>query len=307
MSNEIKVGITVLLATIVAIVGFRFMRDVPIFQQSLEIYTTFDRVDGISPGSLVNISGVKAGSVSDLELQSGGDVRVQLRIDSDIRIPRGSVANLTSLGIVEGKSIVISLGDSEESVQHGDEIEGVYVEGIMEAVGQQAEDLGEGVSSSVAELNLFLTRLNETLDEDTRLALGAAVQNSASVAEQVADLLEEKENQIGTAIESASRTLSQLDTLTTENRPRIDSLMVSLEQNINELSAVQAGLQQATASLNQILEKINRGEGTIGRLVNDPAVYDNLDSLSREMNILMKNINEDPARYLKHMSIIDIF
>lgn len=307
MSNEIKVGITVLLATIVAIVGFRFMRDVPIFQQSLEIYTTFDRVDGISPGSLVNISGVKAGSVSDLELQSGGDVRVQLRIDSDIRIPRGSVANLTSLGIVEGKSIVISLGDSEESVQHGDEIEGVYVEGIMEAVGQQAEDLGEGVSSSVAELNLFLTRLNETLDEDTRLAMGAAVQNSASVAEQVADLLEEKENQIGTAIESASRTLSQLDTLTTENRPRIDSLMVSLEQNINELSAVQAGLQQATASLNQILEKINRGEGTIGRLVNDPAVYDNLDSLSREMNILMKNINEDPARYLKHMSIIDIF
>lgn len=307
MSNEIKVGITVLLATIVAIVGFRFMRDVPIFQQSLEIYTTFDRVDGISPGSLVNISGVKAGSVSDLELQPGGDVRVQLRIDSDIRIPRGSVANLTSLGIVEGKSIVISLGDSEESVQHGDEIEGVYVEGIMEAVGQQAEDLGEGVSSSVAELNLFLTRLNETLDEDTRLAMGAAVQNSASVAEQVADLLEEKENQIGTAIESASRTLSQLDTLTTENRPRIDSLMVSLEQNINELSAVQAGLQQATASLNQILEKINRGEGTIGRLVNDPAVYDNLDSLSREMNILMKNINEDPARYLKHMSIIDIF
>jgi phospholipid/cholesterol/gamma-HCH transport system substrate-binding protein len=112
LSNEAKVGITVFLAVVVAIIGFRFMSDIPIFRQSMQITTTFDRADGISNGSLVYIRGVRVGSVSRIELTPDANVRVTMRIDTDIPIPRNSVAQLTSLGIVEGKSIVIDLGTS---------------------------------------------------------------------------------------------------------------------------------------------------------------------------------------------------
>jgi uncharacterized protein involved in exopolysaccharide biosynthesis len=98
-----------------------------------------------------------------------------------------------------------------------------------------------------------------------------------------------------------------LDTLATNNRPKVDSLMTSLEENVRELSVVREELETASASLNQLLDKLNNGEGTMGKLINDPSVYENLDSLTIELNKLVKGINEDPGKYLKHMSIIEVF
>jgi phospholipid/cholesterol/gamma-HCH transport system substrate-binding protein len=155
LSNEVKVGITVLLAFLVAIVGFRFMRDVPIFRQTLEISTTFDRGDGISQGSIVNVNGVKVGSVRTVRLTNDNRVRIVMRLDGQTRIPENSVAQLTSLGIVEGKSIVIRLGDSSRMAEFGDEIEGVYVESMTEVLGSRGEEIAGDVSESLSELNIF--------------------------------------------------------------------------------------------------------------------------------------------------------
>lgn len=307
MSNEIKVGITVLLAVIVAIAGFRFMRDVPILRQSMEIAATFEKVDGISSGSVVNINGVKVGSVNRVSLTPNNNVRLTMRIDTDVNIPRGSVAYLTSLGIVEGKSIIIELGDSSEMVEYGEEIEGRYVESMMEVLGNKGEELGEDVSDGVYELNKFLRQLNETLTDETRMNVNQTLVNAERATGQIATTLEEKQREIDQAIDSGSRMLSQLDTMVTDNRPKVDSLMTSLEYNINELAAVRVELEKATSNLNEILEKINDGDGTLGRLVNDPSMYENLDSLSVEINNLVKGINENPGRYLRHMSVIEIF
>ena len=307
MSNELKVGITVLLAVIVAIVGFRFMRDVPILRQSMEIAATFDRVDGISSGSVVNINGVKVGSVNRVHLTPENNVRITMRIDTDVAIPRGSVAYLTSLGIVEGKSIVIELGDSDEMIEYGEEIEGRYVESMMEVLGSRGDELGDDVSEGIAELNQFLRQLNATLTDDTRISVRETLGNAEQATGRIASTLEGKQREIEQAIDSGSRMLSQLDTMVTDNRPKVDSLMVSLEYNINELAAVRVELEKATTNLNEILEKINHGDGTLGRLVNDPSIYENLDSLTVEMNNLVKGINENPGRYLRHMSLIEIF
>ncbi len=307
MRNEVKVGITVLLAIIVAIVGFRFMRDVPILRQSMEIATTFDRADGISSGSVVHVKGVKVGSVNRVFLTPESNVRVTMRIDKGINIPRGSVAHLTSLGIVEGKSIVIELGDSEEMVEFGGEIEGVYVETMMEVLGSKGEELGDDVSDGISELNRFLRQLNETLTDEASADVGRTIHNAHRATGQIAATLEEKQQEINRAIDAGSSMMSQLDTMVTDNRPKVDSLMLSLEHNINELETVRVELEKATSSLNEILEKINHGDGTLGKLVNDPSMYNNLDSLTVEMNNLVRGINENPGRYLRHMSIIEIF
>ena len=307
LSNEVKVGITVLLAVVVAIVGFRFMRDIPIFRQSMEISATFDRADGISNGSLVYIQGVRVGSVNRIALTPETRVNIRMRIDTDVPIPRGSIAKLTSLGIVEGKSIVIDLGTSDQFVEFGEEIEGVYAETMMEVLGQRGEELGDDVSNAIYELNMFLRQLNETLNDDARMTLNETLNNVSTTTGRVAEILEGKQQEIDTAIESGSRMLSQLDTLVTDTRPQVEALMATIEKNIAELEGVRMELESAASNFNEILEKINRGEGTIGLLVNDPSMYENLDSLTIELNNLIKGINENPGRYLRHMSIIDIF
>ena len=260
-----------------------------------------------SSGSLVYIKGVRIGSVSSVRLSEDNNVRVGMSIDTNVNIPEGSTALLTSLGIVEGKSIVIELGDSDQYLESGDEIPGNYAQTIMETLGEQGEQLGDDVSNSINELNQFLRQLNATVDDETRVKLNETLNNLVESTNQVATLLEEKEEEINSAIESGSRIISQLDTLTTNNRPKIDSLITSIEQNVDELSDVRQELESASASLNEILEKVNRGDGTMGKLINDPSVYENLDSLTSELNKLVKAINEDPGKYLKHMSIIEVF
>ncbi len=307
LSNEAKVGITVFLAVVVAIIGFRFMRDVPIFRPSMEIVATFDRADGISSGSQIYIKGVRVGSVRAIELTPDANVRVFMRIDTDIPIPKESVAILTSLGIVEGKSIVVELGTSTQYVQHGDEIEGVYSETMMEVLGQKGEELGDDVSNTIYELNQFLQQLNATLDDDTRTTVDQTLNNIYESTSRLSRMLEDKQDEIGDAIDSGSRMLGQLDTLVTDSRPRVDSLMATIEKNVNELETLRVELEETTSSLNEILSKVNHGEGTLGKLVNDPSMYNNLDSLTVELNNLIKGINENPGRYLRHMSIIDIF
>lgn len=306
-SNEAKVGLTVILAFLVAVVGFRFMRDVPIFRQTLEISATFERGDGISQGSIVNVSGVKVGSVSRVQLTPEHRVRVIMRLDDQIPIPRNSVAQLTSQGIVEGKSIVIRLGDSEQMLQFGDEIEGVYVESMTEVLGARSEEIAGDVSESLSELNVFLRQLNAAFDDDTRVTLDETLESASKATRQIADILENKQREIGDAIDAGSRMMSQLDTLATDNRPRIDSVMVALQKNMEELEKVRMEVESATANLNNILEKINNGEGTLGRLVNDASVYENLDELTKELTELVRGINENPGRYLRHMSIIELF
>jgi ABC-type transporter Mla subunit MlaD len=230
-----------------------------------------------------------------------------MSIDTDVNIPDDSKASLTSLGIVEGKSIVIELGTSSRMVQTGDEIEGSYAQSIMETLGAQGEQLGSDVSNSINELNQFLRQLNETVDDETRVKLDETLNNLLESTDRVATLLEEKQGDIDQAIESGSRVISQLDTLATNNRPKVDSLMTSLEENVRQLSTVREELETASISLNELLDKLNSGDGTMGRLINDPSVYENLDSLTIELNKLVKGINEDPGKYLKHMSIIEVF
>lgn len=307
LSNEVKVGITVLLAFLVAVVGFRFMRDVPIFRQTVEISTTFDRGDGISRGSIVYVRGVKVGSVRSVALTPSNSVQVVMQLDGTTRVPKGSVAQLTSLGIVEGKSIVIQFGDSDEFVEFGDSIEGVYVESMAEVLGSRSEEIAGDVSESLSELNTFLRQLNIAFDDETRVSVSETLESASRATQQIASILEGKQQEIDSAIDAGSRMLSQLDTLATESRPQIESIMAAIEENVNELETVRKELEIATSNLNEILEKINGGEGTLGKLVNDPALYENLNSLTVEVNELVKGINENPGRYLKHMSIIDLF
>lgn len=307
ISSEAKVGITVLLAAIAAVVGFRFMSDIPILRQSQEVTTTFQRVDGLGTGSQVYVRGVKVGSVSDVRLTPADSVQISMRLDMQRPLPRGSVAYLTSLGLIEGKSIVIELGDSDEAVAYGEEIEGVYIESMMETLGKRGEELGDDLSSTFTELNRFLAQLNETFDDEARVSMNQTLRSTSNATERIAAILEDKQTEIDLAIESGSSMLAQLDTLAADSRPRVDTLMVTLEKNIRDLEQIRIELEGATTGLNEIIEKVNNGEGTLGKMVNDPAVYDNLDELTKELNELVKSINENPGRFLRHMSIIEIF
>src|SRR5690554_6289319 len=135
MTNELKIGLTVVLAVITVYIGMRFMSDIPLFRDPLEITTTFNRVDGLNTGNIVYMNGMKVGSVKEMELTSDYRIRVTLAIEDEVSIPDDSVARLTSSGLLDGKSIEIRRGTSESMVSAGDSLHKIYVETFMEDLG----------------------------------------------------------------------------------------------------------------------------------------------------------------------------
>lgn len=307
ISNEIKIGLTVIIAIIITLIGFRFMRDVPLFTQPIEIKSTFHRVDGLTVGSIVYVKGVKVGSVKEMRLLPSDSVQVTMNLEGITAIPKGSVAYLTALSLIEGKSIVLEKSDSDEYVETGDEIKGAYVETIVEVFAEKGEELGQDLSSTFTELNQFLNQLNKTIDDETRQSVSETFNNAERATRALSNILEEKKEDIDRAINATSRTMQQIDTLATDNRTKVDSLLFHLEENVRELKGTRENLNRSIVSLNEILEKVNNGDGTFSRMVNDPSLYNNIDSMAVEMTRLLKGINEDPGNYLKHMKMIEIF
>lgn len=307
MSNELKVGLTVLIAFAVAYVGFRFMSDVPVFSQPKELTSTFERVDGLATGGLVYMNGVKIGSVDKVELTSEMRVRVIMSIEVNVPIPSDSRAMLTSSGLLDGKSIVIERGNSTEPVPDGGSIEGVFVDSMLETLGERGQVLGDDISGSLNEMNRFLGQLNQALDDSSSRALNASLIHLEDATSVVSRTLQAKQQEMEQSLASLHSLLSELDSTAVNSRPHLEELIRNLEGTSRDLGELTAEMDTTVNELNQILTKVNRGEGSLGRLVNDASLYENTDSLSVELRDLIKAFREDPGQFLRHMSLIEVF
>lgn len=307
LSNELKVALTIFLSLLIAFAGFRLMSDLPLFRQSKVFHSYFPKVDGLSAGNYVYINGVRVGSVKNIELAEGDSVRVTLNFELGVEVPRGSVAYLESSGLLDEKVIVIQRGDSSENIPYGGTIKGIYRGGMMENLASEGQKLSDDVSESFGRLNKLLERLNETVDSENRGRLRETLLHVETAMREISGLIEGKRSELESGIDHAGRVMANLDTLTTGNREKVDSLLVNLNRSVSRMENLSRELEATNRQLNEILGKINRGEGSFGKLVNDPSLYNNLDSLSAEMKSLIRNINSEPGKYLKHMRLIEVF
>lgn len=307
ISNELKVAITIIAAVVVAFLGFRVMQDMPIFRQSHRINAYFDRVDGLSTGNYVYINGVKVGSVKQIQLANGDSVLVGMTFDLGIEVPKGSVARLESSGLLNEKAIIIQKGSSSEAVPYDGYIDGQYEGGMMESLKNEGEKLSNNVSSSFNKLNTLLEELNRTLTDENRNKIEQTLSNLESTSDDVSELINSKRDRLEASIDHANSILANIDTLTTDNRQQIDSALVNLNSSLQEVEKLSRELTQTSDQLNTIMAKIDNGDGTLGKLVNDPSLYNRYDSLAAEMKTLIEGINKDPQKYLKHMRLIEVF
>ena len=307
VNNSTKVTLTVLLAMIIAFFGYRFMQDLPIFGSSEVIYTNFEQVNGLKSGSYIYINGVKVGSVSNLNLAGTDSVRVSLNFNSGTTITKGSVAYLESSGLLGDKAIYVQKGASTEPVPNGGTIKGVYSGGMLESFQENGAQLTDDASESFNKLNRTLTQLQQVVDSDNRQKIDRMLTNLERTSTDLSTVMRRKRSDLENSIENLNDVMANLDTITTANQSRIDSAFAGLERSMQNIEKVSAELESTNSRLNSILTKLDKGEGSLGKMINDPSLYNNLDSMSVELSRLVKNINEDPARYLKGLKLIDVF
>ena len=307
-SNELKVGSTIVVATIIFILGVRYFEDLPLFRGTHNLETELENASGLIAGNPVRVRGVSVGSVDEVFINpETGGVRVLFHVDSSLPVPEGTettVSGVDALGVVRmdlelgppGNPLIPD-GGFVPSKQGGD---------LMGALAERAPELLDEVDAVMAQLGSVLGESEEMLaspQSDLRLTLMSARRSMDALD----GLLRSQRDRLASVLANVDGTTGQLNTFLETNSDSLSAAVTALNGTLRRLDASLAQLDGTTRGLDELLGKINRGEGTLGLLVNDDSMYHRTDSLLTAVHTLLLDFQENPGRYLKEMRLVDLF
>lgn len=306
-SNELKIGLVVLFAIFIGYMGFRIMKDEPIFSQVNVLYTKFDTVEGLIRGSNVYLNGFKIGTVREMQyLVQEDSALITLNITEDIQLPKGSMAQLASPDFLGSSTIRIIKSNSSESLEWGSYLKGIQKEGLLNTFTDRGTAISDSVAVTITLLNEKLRAL-DFLNQQSSNDIGSALSNVKQTSDYLLEAVTSNSDELTDMIGSAKRSLETIENISDSSRASIEQSIKNLEVLSVEMSQLTRELSATSTTLNSVLEKMDRGEGSLGLLLNDPSLYENVDSLSYNLNELIKGIKEDPKRYLKHLRLLELF
>ena len=301
MKREVKIGIFAVTMIVAAWAGIRFLQGLDILSRNAVYYASYDQVSGIQAASPIMLKGVKVGTVTGISLdpQHSDNVVLQFTIKRQFRIPKDSEARIFSDGFMGGKAIEIVYGKSSEYLEKGDTLRSVRDRDLMDMAGSELEFFKQKISQVTADLSRTLDNLN-LLMEDNAQSINGTLRHLDAMSGDLADLLDTEKQNLASAVEN----LTAFSEMLGENAPRVDSMMGNLNRITTELA--DAGfareLSETVGEMNLLLERIQEGDGTVGRLLNDPSLYESLNEASDNLASLLANLEQYPGRYV-HFSL----
>ncbi|MGG5506403.1 MULTISPECIES: MlaD family protein [unclassified Myroides] len=291
ISREIRTAILVLGAIALFIWGYSFLDGRNIFDNSTKYYVEYDNVEGLTTSSNVTINGLVVGKVSRININpQTGKLVVELMMSHPISIAKSSVATIYSPGLIGGKGISIDpkFGETDYA-ESGHYLKGDVQFDITEKLVGELEPLKTKVDEVLQNANAMLVAVNGILDEQMQADLKSSISELKGTLAGANKLMHGIEPQL-------NGTMSNLNVMS-EN-------FVELSQELNELdiNGTFANLQQASANIDKILADIEHGNGSVGKLLKDEELYNNLTGASKELELLMRDLKEHPKRYV-HFSL----
>ena len=301
MKREVKIGIFGVAMIFAAWAGIRFLQGLDIFSRNAVYYAAYDQINGVQTASPITMKGVKIGTVTGISFdpRKSQNVVLQFTVKRQYRIPTDSEAKIYSDGLMGGKAIEIIYGAADEYLQSGDTLRSVRERDLMDMAGSELEFFKQKVSQVTDNLARTLDNLNRLLETNAQHISGT-LENLDAMTGDLSGLLASERRNLQAAVEN----LTDFSVMLGENAPRVDSMMGNLNRITTELA--EAGfareLSETVAGMNALLERIDRGEGTVGRLLNDPALYESLERASDNLASLLADLEQYPGRYV-HFSL----
>lgn len=312
ISKELKVGVLVTVAIGLLIYGFNFLKGKNLFSTERKFYAIYQNINGLVEANAVSINGFKVGQVRKIEFMPGNTGRILVTMaitNDDIKIPKGSIARIES-DLLGSASIQLVIGAGNIYAQNGDTLNSDIEEDLKKAVDRRIAPLQNKVEGLISSIDSVVVVVQAILDEDARTNLTASFEG------------------IKNAITNLERTSLRLDTLIASEKHKLSSIFTKIESIsgniaanndkitnvINNFSAISDSLAKANfrqtidnannaiASTSSIIEKINRGEGSMGMLINNDSLYRKLDKSAADLDKLLIDLRVNPERYM-HFSV----
>jgi len=297
ISKETKVGILSAFAITVLVIGYNFMRGEDLFTSSNEYFGKYEKIEGLFKSNPVLINGYKVGSVTSIKMNRATlELTVGITVGDDIKVPKNSIMKIVNNDLIGSKAVELIFGDdSTEFAKTGDFLKAEQDQGIAQAVSGVLEPLTKSVSSVLGNIDTAIAGADlETTLRDASLAL----KSFKETADKLNNLLNGKDAEIAAILGNVKETTVGLKGLT----PKIDGILNEIDATSKELSAVEFGaLAAQVKNLATELEKtttaVNSKDGTLGMLVNDKELYNNLDITVAKLKALLEDIEKYPRRY----------
>lgn len=297
MKREVKVGIFAVLVLLAGWGVTRLLQGADLFSKTNKYYAYYEQVGGIQPAASVVIHGVKVGSVSRISLDEDPTkgVELELSVEKRFRIPADSKAKIFSDGIMGGKAVEIVYGTSAESIENNGVIESESSVDLLQVAGDEFGDLKGRLVAVLDNLTQTLEGVNKLVADNTE-NLTHIISNVDSVTGDVSELLSNEKAHLEQALASFGEFSKSLG----DNAGQIDSIIDNLQLFSAQLSEAKLveSIEGVMTQLDGVLAMVNEQDGSVGKLLKDSALYDNLASASNNLSLLLEDLQSNPGRYI---------
>jgi len=299
--------VVVLLA--LAFWGVNYLKQNDVFNERRTYYAVYNTVDGLTKDRLVFIHGLQVGRVTEVRFAGDGSGRITVafQMDDPFPITKTTTAKIVSQDLLGTKAIDLILSDDGTTAVSGDTLPSAIELNLTDEVNKQVAPIKQKAEQLIGSIDTVMLYVQSLLNENTRDNISstfASINRSFETLENTVTLfdriLSDNEEAIG-------GTMSNLESITAnlkKNNEHLAGILKNTEQLTDSLANMQLAstvnaLETTVEGLNVIMDRVNSGEGSLGKMIQDPAVYDNLNAATRELEELLYDIKINPSRYVR--------
>ena len=284
---------------VMTIFSFNYLKGINLLEKSRHFVVIYDNVEGLVASNPVTINGFKIGNVQKINLSDDDTNRLEIKlmIDNEVEFSKSSKAELYETGLIGGKAIAIIPNYEDSSIaESGDYLQGTIKPGLTELVNQKLTPLQEKLESAIQNADNVMLNINELLSDDTKTSLQQSILNFKNISES----LYETTNNVNSIILKNSNAIENSLNNIESSSKNINEITQSVsDANVSDLILK---LNSTVTNFNLALSKINNGNGSISKLLENDAIFNNLEKATSELEALINDIKANPNRYV-HFSI----
>ncbi len=308
-SREFTIGFLFIFATVILVWGFNFLKSKNLFYKEKVLYAVYQNVDGLEPSGPVFINGVRVGQVSKVYFDPSlnGNIIVKMLFSEPFPIPDNSTARIFSKDLMGSKAVEIVLGTGPGIAETGDTLMTSVETSLKDAVNQQILPLKLKAEDLLSSLDTMVVAIQGVFNKDIRDDLTASIRSIRSTMSNLENTTQNLDTFVTLQSGRLSSIIYNIDMITKnlnnnsgEINRIIDNLaMVSDTLARANIAGVFRNVDNAVSNLADVVEKIDKGDGTLSLLIRDDRLYKELEKSASELNLLLEDIRVNPKRYVR--------
>ena len=307
-SAEFKIGLVAILTILLLIWGVSFLKGKNLFSNNDYYYSIYSNIDGMEVSSPVRLNGLTIGSVSEIYFHpnNSGNIIVKFSIHEKLKFPTNSIARIYNADIMGTKALQIIKGNNNVYASKGDTLYSEVESGLKDEVNKQVLPLKNKAEDLISSIDSVMTVITTVLDNDARnsltnslLSLNRTFNTMELAMIKLDSVIYKNDSRINIIIQNVESITTNLH----NNNEAITRVIYNLESLTDSLAKSEikntiSNVDSSMALFSKILTKIENGEGSIGLLLNDKNLYNNLDNASKELEFLIADMKKNPKRYV---------